>query len=145
MLRTGERHFEVPPGLERLPELVAVANESGVRVRLIDETQGAPSAPIDQAIGRIVQEALANCVRHASGAEVEVRLGEQSAVLHVDIVSSGGSALASPELAGSGMGLELLAERVRALGGDLVAGPEDRGVWAVRAALPIGESFGRAD
>lgn len=145
VLRTGERQFEVPPGLERLPELVAAANESGVRARLIDETRGAPSAPIDQAVGRIVQEALANCVRHASGAEVEVRLGARGAMLHVDIVSSGGSALASPDLAGSGMGLELLAERVRALGGDLVAGPEDRGTWAVRAAIPVGGSLDRAE
>ena len=144
VLRTGERHFEVPPGLERLPELVAAANDSGVLVRLNDETRCVPSAPADQAIGRIVQEALANCVRHASGADVEVRLYEQGATLQVHVVSSGGSALASPELAGSGMGIELLAERVRALGGELVAGPEDRGVWAVRAAIPMGGPFERA-
>lgn len=113
-------------------------------MRLNDETRCVPSAPADQAIGRIVQEALANCVRHASGADVEVRLYEQGATLQVHVVSSGGSALASPELAGSGMGIELLAERVRALGGELVAGPEDRGVWAVRAAIPMGGPFERA-
>ncbi len=144
VLRTGEQHFEVPPGLARLPELVTAANESGVRVRLVDETRREPGAPVDQAVGRIVQEALANCVRHASGAEVEVRLHEQGAKLRVDVVSSGGTALASPELAGSGMGISLLAERVRALGGDFVAGAEEEGVWAVRAAIPIGGAVDRA-
>lgn len=144
VLRSGERHFEVPPGLERVPELVAAANESGVRARLIDETRCVPNTPADQAIGRIVQEALANCVRHASGADVEVRLSEQAKLLHVDVVSSGGRALASPELAGSGMGIDLLAERVRALGGQFVAGPEGRGVWAVRAVIPRGDSVERS-
>lgn len=144
VLRSGEQHFEVPPGLERLPELVTAANESGVRVRLVDGTRCDPGAPVDQAIGRIVQEGLANCVRHASGAEVEVRLSEQGAMLHVDVVSSGGSALASPELAGNGMGINLLAERVRALGGELVAGAEHGGVWAVRAAIPMGGAVDRA-
>lgn len=138
VLRSGEREFEVPGGRARLPELVAAANESGVRARLVDELDAALAAPIDQAVGRVVQEALANSVRHASGAEVEVRLTGDDAEVRVEVVSAGGAALSAPSLAGSGMGLELLTERVRALGGRLTAGPEGDGSWAVRARLPFG-------
>lgn len=140
VLRTGERDFEVPPGRERVPELVAAANDSGVRVRLLDELPREPNTSVDQAMGRIVQEALANCVRHSSGADVEVRLAERDGEVRVDVVSIGGSALSSLDLTGSGLGLELLAERVRALGGTFAAGAEDAGVWAVRARLPREEA-----
>ncbi|RGE24303.1 sensor histidine kinase [Leucobacter sp. wl10] len=138
VLRSGEREFEVPPGRSRVAELVEHANASGVRVRLIDEIAGELPAPVDQAVGRIVQEALANSVRHASGAEVEVRLSGARDEVAVEVLSRGGSALESPSLTGSGMGLELLAERARALGGELSAGPGEAGVWVVRARLPEG-------
>lgn len=138
VLRSEGKRFEVPPGRKRLPELVNAARDSGVSVRLVDELQRELDATVDQTVGRIVQEALANCVRHASGADVEVRLREKRGEVLIEIISSGGSALASPNLVGSGMGLELLTERARALGGNFVAGPEEAGVWAVRASLPIG-------
>jgi signal transduction histidine kinase len=54
----------------------------------------------------------------------------------VEVVSKGGAALVNPALDGSGMGLELIAERAHALGGELTAGPTGQDAWAVRAALP---------
>ncbi len=159
VLRSGSPEFEVPPGRTRLPELVAAANESGVSVTLVDEINADLSVPIDQAVGRVVQEALANSVRHSSGSEVEVWLGEVESELHIEVISRGGSALSSLDLSGSGMGLELLTERVRALGGTLIAGAGNpdgcemsesrnpgrsggsRNTWTVRARLPIGENL----
>ena len=156
VLRSGSPEFEVPPGRTRLPELVAAANESGVSVTLVDEINMELSIATDQAVGRVVQEALANSVRHSSGSEVDVWLGEIESELHIEVISRGGSALASLDLSGSGMGLDLLAERVRALGGTLVAGAENasglemsespkpvspsvsRNTWAVRVKLPMG-------
>ncbi|MFT4233322.1 MAG: histidine kinase, partial [Leucobacter sp.] len=140
VLRSGEREFEVPPGRDRLPELVAAANDSGVGASLVDEVDRRLPAPIDQAVGRVVQEALANGVRHASGSTVEVRVGEAPGEVRVAVVSVGGASLGRPALEGSGMGLQLLAERVRSLGGELSAGWEADGVWAVRAALPTGDA-----
>ncbi|MFT4136175.1 sensor histidine kinase [Microbacterium sp.] len=136
VLRSGDREVAVPPGRARLPELVEAANGSGVRARLVDDVSGGLPAPVDQTVGRIVQEALANSVRHASGSDVEVRLAEDGTTVRVDVVSRGGRRLAAPALPGSGMGLQLLAERARALGGVLTAGSEGPAVWAVRAALP---------
>ncbi|PRI11512.1 sensor histidine kinase [Leucobacter massiliensis] len=136
VLRSGERDFAVPPGRARLPQLVAEANASGVRATLNDEIAGELPAPVDQAVGRIVQEALANSVRHSSGARVEVRLGAADRAVRVEVRSRGGAALRHPGLEGSGMGLELLAERARALGGELHAGPEGESEWVVRARLP---------
>lgn len=166
VLRSGVHDFEAPLGRARLPELVAAANESGVRVRLFDEVRSELVTPVDQAVGRIVQEALTNCVRHSSGADVEVRVTDSASELCVDILSFGGGALPTLDLAGTGLGLELLAERVLALNGTFSAGRESIGtqleisakegskmgtdtvcgaragasVWAVRARLPVGST-----
>ena len=136
VLRSGERDFQLPPGRAGLPGLVEAANGSGVAATLSDQGGSGLPAQLDQAVGSVVREALANSVRHSSGADVDVRLSRGEGEVRVDVVSRGGSALASPALMGSGMGLELLRERVRALGGELFAGPEGAGVWAVRARLP---------
>ena len=62
------------PGLEQLRDLVDGARRSGAAVELT--TAGTPAAEVSAAVGvsayRIVQESLANAVRHAPGAEVTV-------------------------------------------------------------------------
>ncbi|MBK0419706.1 sensor histidine kinase [Leucobacter sp. CSA1] len=135
VLRKGTDDIAAPVGRELIPKLVEEARRSGVRVTLIDEAEGPLAPPVDHALGRVVQEALANCARHASGADVEVRLEADGREIVASVVSRGGRALARPGLEGTGMGLEMLAERVRATGGRFEAGAEDGG-WAVRARLP---------
>lgn len=135
VLRSGGEGLPSAPGRARLAELVAAANASGVRATLIDPLAEELPPPVDQAVGRIVQEALANAVRHASGAEVEVRLAESLGDVTVEVHSRGGSSLARPALQGSGMGLDLLAERTRTLGGEFEAVSRE-GAWIVRAVLP---------
>ena len=105
---------------------------------------------------RVVQEALTNAARHAPGSRVEVALeadGDRLAVTVVDdggrrrdgaagAVDAGGRTGAGAAgggagaLEGGGFGLVGLAERVRALGGDLAAGPAPGGGFAVSARLP---------
>lgn len=135
VLREGSEDFSAPVGRELLPKLVEEAERSGVSVTLRDEIEAPLSAPVDHAAGRVVQEALANSVRHASGAEVEVRLAETDRAVLVEVLSVGGSPISAPGLQGSGLGLGLLAERVRILGGDFTAGREGE-AWVVRARLP---------
>ncbi|UOQ58011.1 histidine kinase [Leucobacter allii] len=132
------------PGRDRLPELVAEARRSGLEVEFADDGAVALETEADGALGQIVREALANAARHDAGATARVRVaaseraadgGEPRPGVGVMIATRGGRPLPHPELRGSGLGLRLLDERVRALGGDFAAGP-DGGGWSVSAWLP---------
>ncbi len=144
VLREGSDGFSAPVGRTGVPKLVEEAERSGVRATLHDRIEGGLCPSSDHALGRVVQEALANSVRYASGGEVEVRLREAAAdggadgacdAVVVEVSSHGGASLAVPELRGSGLGLGLLAERVRIVGGEFSAGREGD-AWVVRARLP---------
>ena len=136
VLRTGDGAVAAPRR-DALPALADDARRHGLTVTLDDALPPGIPSPVDQAVTRIVQESLANCVRHAAGAQVDVHLepvGDDAVSVRVD--SRGGRAVTHPPIQGSGWGLELLRERARALGGSLDAGPTDTG-WSVRATIPL--------
>lgn len=141
VLRSGEQEFSPSPGRARVPGLVAAAQASGARVSLTDTISGELPAPVDHAVGRIVQEGLANAMRHAAGAEVAVRLSDCGGEVRVEVSSAGGGAPSDPELRGSGMGLEMLAERTRAVGGEFTAGPAGPVVPPTSAAGRCGPEY----
>lgn len=96
--------------------------------------------PVARTVHRVVQEALANCARHAPGARVRVRVhvgrSEPTRIeeLLVEVVDDG------PGLRGAtpGYGLVGMRERVAALGGSVVLEPGDDGTGLlVRATLPL--------
>jgi len=120
---------------EQLPALVEDARRAGLDVAFEDAIARALPLPVDRALARIVRESLANCARHAAGGRVSIRLGEEEGAVRIAVDSREGAPLGRPELAGSGWGLELLRERVRALGGEFEAGPREGG-WSVRARVP---------
>ena len=134
VLRDGESDLAVPLGSADWDRAVDRARRSGLAVHA-----GAPplglSAPVEQAVLRIVREALTNCERHAAGAVVEVQVDHEPGWVRVAIESRGGSPRA--QATGSGWGLSMLGERVRALEGTFSAGPIADG-WSVRAAIPDG-------
>jgi signal transduction histidine kinase len=86
---------------------------------------------------RIVGEALANVLRHSSARGAEVRI-ERTGGAVVVAVRDPGPARARDTIGrdGTGGGVRGMRERANALGGAVVAGPDDRGGWRVRAALP---------
>jgi signal transduction histidine kinase len=87
----------------------------------------------------VVIEALTNVRRHApSATTVTVAVAVHSGVVEVTVVDDGGAAPAAPR-DGGGTGLAGLDERVRALGGDLHAGPHGAG-WRVSCHLPAGDA-----
>jgi signal transduction histidine kinase len=96
---------------------------------------GLPDDPVLVAAAyRIVQEALTNAARYAPGSRVEVGVEVTGGLLQVTVRDHGGRRTEAST--GGGFGLVGLAERVRALGGDLAAGPAPGGGFAVTARLP---------
>lgn len=146
VLRVGGDAPAPAPRLADIPELARAAERAGLTVRIADERTddltaggraGALPPLVDQTAARVVREALANGARHAVGAEVRVRLSNRADRMLIRVDSHGGRGTSGPALAGSGTGLAVLAECVRALGGEFSAGPEGDG-WSVRAELPRG-------
>ncbi|MFP5019551.1 sensor histidine kinase [Pseudonocardia phyllosphaerae] len=131
-----------PPGaparLTELPGLVESYREGGLDVALSDdrETGTALPAAVELAGHRIVQESLTNAAKHAPGSQVTVHLATRDEELRIEVRNGPGARpAAGPGLHG-GTGLAGLAERARAVGGTVTAGPDDDG-WRVRADLPV--------
>ena len=129
------------PGVARLDELAARARSAGFAVSVAAEGPVRPlPAGVDAAAYRIVQEALTNTVRHSAGrsASVLLRYGNEDLVIEVDDdgAAAGGGRDRAGGGQGSGNGLTGMAERARALGGSLDAGPRPGGGFRVLAKLP---------
>jgi signal transduction histidine kinase len=124
------------PGLQHLDELIAKVEAAGLPVTLRLEGERLQLPPgVDLSAYRIVQEGLANALKHAHGsqAEVVVRFDERS--LHLEVVDDGEGGEGVPgEL---GRGLVGMRERVALYGGTLEAGPRDGGGFVLSADLPI--------
>ena len=115
----GEREHDVNRLLER-------ARAAGLTIR-------APELQLDGTAYRVVQEAVTNVLKHAPGADVDVRVGRGE----IEIRDSGPATAPTLAATGAGLGLEGLRERLAAAGGSLDAGPHPDGGWSVRARLPI--------
>lgn len=135
ILRSGEAEGEdiaAPPRLAQVAEIVAAAG--AVDATIIGQVPRA-SAATEQALARVVAEAVANAERHSPGAAVEVRFEEGAEAISVVVTSTGGRRVEGAP--GTGNGLGLIRERAERLGGSLEAGPlsGDRG-WRVTATVP---------
>lgn len=128
---------------------LATSAVHGVPVQLdVDVPPGLPQEVARSAL-RIVQEALTNVSKHASGAAaawVSVRgengdptSGDGSGRLHIRVADDGGPGDPGPLAAVGGYGLVGMRERVELLGGTLTAGRDgERGDgWVVEAWLPL--------
>lgn len=139
---TGERAPQ--PGLDRLQQLVEATVRAGVPAELsltagLAEPGRLPQS-IDLSAYRIVQEALANVVRHAPGATTRVSVSSDGTDLTVLVVNGPPDGPTSPvEASGAGgHGLVGMRERVRLTGGTLDTGPLPDGGFRVAARLPLG-------
>lgn len=130
------RDEEPVAGIDRLGDLVERSRAAGleVAVECDGELAGLP-AVTGHAVYRVVQEALTNVVKHASGARARVRLAVRADRIEVSVVNDGRPVGDVVE----GMGLTGMRERVEALGGRLRVGAGDEGGFGVRAELPVEE------
>jgi len=126
------------PDLAQLDTVIEQVRSAGLDTSL--EIRGqAPDMPagVQLAVYRLVQEALTNTLKHGgAGARALVRLRYLPGELLVD-VDDDGSGSAAPAPAGVGGGLPGMAERIRAYGGVVRAGPRQPAGWAVSARLPL--------
>ena len=127
------------PTLSDIGHLVDETRLAGAKIDFemrVDHADTMPNA-LGRDAYRIVQEALTNIGKHASGTASQVRvIGAHGAGLHVTIrnrkpLHAGGGAA----LPGAGAGLLGLQERVDLAGGTLVHGPDSSGDFVVDAQL----------
>ena len=141
LLRTDTDATRAVHSLDGLPELVATTRAAGtpveLRILVADGARlGDRLGPIAQlAAYRIVQESLANAIRHAPGAAVVVEVDDRDrTTLGVTVTN------AAPGHAGAdgrhGFGLVGMRERADLIGATLTHGPTPGGGWQVRVAIP---------
>ena len=123
-----------PPDLREA--LLAVAAQVEATGSPVELTIGEP--PEDPQVAavmfRVVQEALTNAARHATGSPVSVTSSRSKAGLEISVTNTAGRRRS--HVGGTGFGLVGLAERVSALGGHLSAHARHDGGFEVIARLP---------
>ncbi|WP_419999939.1 sensor histidine kinase [Streptomyces boninensis] len=142
VLRNEEAHGDLAPqpDLTRIWQLAEATVRAGVPVEFTPCDAEVPEA-VGLSAYRIVQEALANVVRHAPGASTRVSVAADGERLTVLVVN--GPAPQPPdaplEEGGTGHGLVGMRERVRLADGSLDVGPLPDGGFQVRAQFPLTE------
>ncbi|MEU9840289.1 sensor histidine kinase [Actinomadura sp. NPDC048032] len=142
VLRSEEAHGELAPqpSLKRIGPMVEATARAGVPVEFASCDADVPEA-VGLSAYRVVQEALANVVRHAPGAPTRVSVAEEGGWLTVLVVNgpSPEPPAAPLEECGTGHGLVGMRERVRLGGGTIETGPLPDGGFRVAARLPLTE------
>lgn len=119
-----------------------IERRHGLRLELgLSDAEGSfPPLPPDVALGlyRIVQEALANTVRHAGAATAQVTLSVTGRVVHLAVADDGGGFDPGEAGRGDGLGLASIEERAQLLGGRcrIVSAPGDGTGIEVTVPLP---------
>ena len=136
--------------LGELGEVLDQVRGAGLPVDFTVVGDPEPLAPgVDLTAYRIVQEALTNTIRHSRAVRAAVTLRYEPGHVTVSITEVGrraagpgsaadGASAGQPGslLAGSGLGLAGIAERVASCGGNLTVGPTPADGFAVTARLP---------
>ena len=144
VLRTSGQDTAPQPGLADLDALLDSARSGGVSVTVTRSGNPVPLPEgVDLSAYRIVQEALSNAMRHASGSHVRLHLAYRPDALALEI-GNDAALRAVPVLVASGeraaeggQGLVGMRERATMLGGSLEAGPTADGGFRVTAVLPV--------
>ncbi|RSM52244.1 two-component sensor histidine kinase [Amycolatopsis sp. WAC 01376] len=138
---TGEpRAADRTPAMGKVADLVEQARLSGQPVEWTEQGEQLPrSVDVELTTYRVVQEALTNALKHATGNPTKVLVRHGKDHIEVEVITLG-PAVGDTATPSGGRGLTGLRERVRMSGGDLVSGalPGDGGfrVWAMIPGSP---------
>lgn len=137
MLRSGDETLPLAPqpSLKELGTLVEQVRAARLPVQLAVEGEPRELPPgVDLSAFRIVQEALTNSLTHAGPANARVVLRYGADDLELEISDDGPG---TGDGSGSGYGLVGMRERVLVYGGELQAGRQPGGGYALRVRLPF--------
>ncbi|MER5274909.1 histidine kinase [Streptomyces sp. NPDC002809] len=125
------------PGLDQVETLVGRVRNTGLPVELTVTGPPRPLPPgLELAAYRVVQEALTNTVKHASGATAAVTVEYGPDRLRVEVADTGGHPGAGAPT-GNGRGLIGLRERLAVHDGTLTTGRRLTGGYRVEALIPL--------
>jgi signal transduction histidine kinase len=137
-LRDDDEAPEPARGIGQLDRLAETTSSAGVQTSVHVSGQPRPvPVAVDLAVYRIVQEALANALRHSPGSAASVLIAYERRCLVVTIEDDGMGEAGEFAAEGSGYGIVGMRERAHALGGELEAGQRPDGGFRVRASLPF--------
>ncbi|MEU5868807.1 sensor histidine kinase [Nonomuraea sp. NPDC047529] len=126
------------PGLDLLDELADRVRTAGVELDVDLQPDLHLARPVEEAVFRIVREALTNVLRHAGAVPARVVVRRDGDDLLVEVTDTGARAEAGPgPAAPGGLGIRGMRAQAERLGGKMEAGPLPGGGFAVRALLPM--------
>ncbi len=135
LLRSSDTSELPLPGVSDIPRLLDAPTTAGYHVGLeIDDAVTLPNGA-GTAAYRVVQESVANTLRHSNATAIQVQLCEDGHRVRLQ-VRDNGTGTRSPRFS-AGHGLSGMRERVEELGGDLDVRADAAG-WLVTASLPRG-------
>lgn len=139
LMRLWARALNPPrplPGLGGAAAFDAIADAfrgTGLAVSVTHEgVETSLPEPVGLFAVRLVQEALANTLRHAHATAVAIAVVQSPQQVRFTVRDNGTETVEVPE----GFGLRSLRERAEGLGGQLASGPAPGGGWQVAAVLP---------
>jgi signal transduction histidine kinase len=126
------------PRLDDVEKLAARVRDAGIGVDVVVSGDRSLLSPaLELTAYRVVQEALANVVRHAGpGSRAQVTVDATRERVQIRVVDDGQGAADSPDA--GGQGLRGMKERVTLMGGELRTGPLAEGGFEVSVELPTG-------
>ena len=134
---THAENLAPQPGLEQLETLIGRVRDTGLPVDLKITGTARPMPPgIGLTAYRVVQEALTNTVKHASGARATVSVEYDPDRLRVEVSDTGGPP-GPGATSGNGRGLLGLRERLSVYDGTLRTGRRLTGGYRVEALIPL--------
>ena len=129
-----ETRLAPQPGVADLDALVEHVRAAGLPVEVVVDGEPRTLPPgVDLAAYRVIQEALTNALKHAGAAHAQVAIRYGARALELAVTNNG----RVRRNGRAGHGLVGMRERVALYGGELEAGPQREGGYAVRVSLPL--------
>ncbi|MFI7134836.1 ATP-binding protein [Nonomuraea sp. NPDC050153] len=85
----------------------------------------------------MVQEALTNAIKHATGRPTRVTVHHRAGHIDIEVTTDGSALVEGPAVPSGGRGLDGLRRRIQMLNGELSAGARPGGGFSDRALIPF--------